>query len=202
MRGPPERKSPALVTPGCDRSLVKVRDREEEYSEAGGITTAVNAAQVAFLGSHRRALRAICIVPDGAEAGDQCRAVVCGAALPFDLDEGFAGPLYRVRMMIKDYLPGIPVHMSSECLQRAGQQSRPASASVIAWPRVPIRAFVVVPDAEPTRDLCRVVPAGLEIDGEAPVRRNDLRSVLKACRADRRGLPVTVIAECERRAAL
>ena len=202
-RAPPEKRNgPESATntqPGQNASLVKVR-AQTEYSEAGEIATAAEAL-VTSLGTYRRPIRAIYVVPDGLETGDQCRVVVCGQALPFDLDEGFSGPLYRVRMMLKDYLPGIPVHVSAECLQRAGQQGISTSSSVIAWPRVPIRAFVVVPDAEPTRDLCRVVPAGLEIDGEAPVHRHDLRSVLKACRADPRGLPVTVIAECERRAA-
>lgn len=198
MRGPPERKS----RPGGGGSEITVRGfQKQTYAEPVEIATAAEA-EVTSLGSYRRIIRAISIVPDGTETGDQCRAMVCGEALPFDLGEGFTGPLYRVRMMLKDYLPGIPVHVSAECLQRAGQQARPVSASVIEWPRVPVRAFVVVPDDEPHRDLCRVEPAGLTIDGEPPVRRNDLRSVLKACRADPRGLPVTVIAECKRRAGL
>lgn len=201
-RAPPEKRNGpggCQSSAGQNASLVKVR-AHTEYSEAGAHATAAEA-RVTSLGSYRGPSRAIYVVPDGIETGDQCRVVVCGQALPFDLDEGFSGPLYRVRMMLKDYLPGIPVHVSAECLLRAGQRPHPNSASVIPWPRVPIRAFVVVPDAEPSRDLCRVVPAGLEIDGELPVHRHDLQSVLKACRADPRGLPVTVVAECERRAA-
>lgn len=40
MNAPPERKSPALVTPGCDRNLVRGIDRSQTYAEAGEISTA------------------------------------------------------------------------------------------------------------------------------------------------------------------
>jgi hypothetical protein len=75
------------------------------------------------------------------------------------------------------------------------------SALLIPFPRVPVRAFVVVPDAEVTRDICRVVPGGYAIDGELPwPARGRLSTVLFELRADPRGLPVTVHPECKRRA--
>jgi hypothetical protein len=199
MRPPPERKSPALLTPGCDRNLVRGIDQSETYAETVEVSTA--AAIIPFR-AHGRTVRAICIVPCGTEAGDQCRSVTLGQPMHDGLDRAFTGPLWRVQMMVEQDRRGLPIYVHSDCLRRAGQPPHPsASASVIAWPRVPLRAFVVVPDDEPTRDLCRVMPAGLEIDGEAPLTRSDLRGVLWALRADPRGLPVTVIEECERRAA-
>lgn len=75
------------------------------------------------------------------------------------------------------------------------------SAEILSFPRVPVRAFVVVPDERPSRDICRVVHGGYTIDGEMPwPTRGRLEIVLFNLRADPRGLPVTVHPECRRRA--
>lgn len=75
------------------------------------------------------------------------------------------------------------------------------SAEIIPFPRVPLRAFVVVPDERPSRDICRVVRGGYPIDGETLwPERGSLMAVLFNLRADPRGLPVTVHPECRRRA--
>lgn len=75
------------------------------------------------------------------------------------------------------------------------------SADIIPFPRVPIRALVVIPAAEPHLDLCRVVHGGYVFDGP-PLRRGRLATVLRDLRCEGRGLPVTVHPECERRAGL
>lgn len=74
------------------------------------------------------------------------------------------------------------------------------SATVLPFPRVPIRALVVVPADEPHRDLCRVIHGGYAFDGP-PLVRGRLEVVLRELRAEGRGLPVTVHPECERRQA-
>lgn len=75
------------------------------------------------------------------------------------------------------------------------------SAVVIPYLRVPLRAFVVVPDDEPNRDICRAVPGGWGFAGRTHYRGR-LATVLFQLRADPRGLPVTVHPECKRRAGL
>lgn len=76
------------------------------------------------------------------------------------------------------------------------------SAKIIPFLRVPLRAFVVVPDDQPSRDICRVVVGGYAIDGGLPCpSRGQLKTVLRELRADPRGLPVTVHPECKRRAS-
>ena len=75
------------------------------------------------------------------------------------------------------------------------------SAKITPFPRGPIRAFVVVPDDQPSRDICRVVVGGYAIEGGLPwPSRGQLKTVLRELRADPRGLPVTVHPECKRRA--
>lgn len=74
------------------------------------------------------------------------------------------------------------------------------SADIISFPRVPLRALVVIPAEYPRLDLCRVVQGGYAFEGP-PLRRGQLQSVLRHLREHGRGLPVTVHPECERRAA-
>lgn len=73
------------------------------------------------------------------------------------------------------------------------------SADIVPFPRVPVRALVVIPDDKPHLDVCRVVPGGYAFDGRTHYRGR-LETVLFHLRADPRGLPVTVHPECKRRA--
>ncbi len=75
------------------------------------------------------------------------------------------------------------------------------SADIIPFPRVPIRALVVIPAADHHLDLCRVVPGGYAFDGPTH-HRGRLAVVIRNLRVEARGLPVTVHPECERRAGL
>lgn len=72
-------------------------------------------------------------------------------------------------------------------------------ADVIAFPKTPIRALVVIPAAEPHLDLCRVVPGGYGFEGPTHYRGR-LETVLRRLNAEGRGLPITVHNECRRRA--
>lgn len=120
MRGPPKRNGPAgggNLTPGHDRSLVKVRDRSAAYPEMVEVSTAAEGAQIIPFRAHGGTVRAICIVPD---SDGLCRSVLSGRRLHHDLDLAFAGPLWHVKMMVKDYRQGLPVHVHPECERRAG----------------------------------------------------------------------------------
>jgi hypothetical protein len=76
------------------------------------------------------------------------------------------------------------------------------SAKLIPFPRTPLRAFVVIPGDEVTRDWCRVKAGGYPIDGAPRVSEGPLYLVLYRLQEDPRGLPVTVHPECRRRAGL
>lgn len=76
------------------------------------------------------------------------------------------------------------------------------TAVIIAFPRIPERAVVIIPAGEPSEDRCRAVSGGWPIDAEIHgavgpfylVRRQILEHRL------RNGLPVTIHPECYRRA--
>ena len=75
------------------------------------------------------------------------------------------------------------------------------SATLIPWPRVPIRALVVIPGGEVHRDFAVVRLGGYPIDGGLKPIQGRLEYVLRRLQDDPRGLPVTVHPECRRRAA-
>jgi len=66
-----------------------------------------------------RTVRAIVIVLDG--DGDACRAMLGGFPLEGGDTLSFRGPLWHVRMMVKDYRQGLPVRVHPLCEERAGQ---------------------------------------------------------------------------------
>jgi hypothetical protein len=74
------------------------------------------------------------------------------------------------------------------------------SAALIPFPKTPIRAFVVVPGDEVTRDWCTVKVGGYAVEAGPCVTRGPLAYVLYHLQADPRGLPVAVHPECRRRA--
>ena len=75
------------------------------------------------------------------------------------------------------------------------------SAALIPWPRVPLRALVVIPGGEIDRDFAVVRLGGYPIDGGLEQIQGSLATVLRRLQDDPRGLPVTVHPECRRRAA-
>ncbi len=75
------------------------------------------------------------------------------------------------------------------------------SATLITWPRVPLRALVVIPAGEIDRDFVVVRLGGFAIDGGLDDIQGPLATVLRRLQDDPRGLPVTVHPECRRRAA-
>jgi len=116
MRGPPKERGPAVATPGHDLNAVSTQDRDETYAEPDEFSTAATAAILPFR-AHGRTVRAICIVPDG---DGQCRSVLSGRPLHFDLGLSFRGPLWKVQMMLEGYRRGLPVHVHPDCILRAG----------------------------------------------------------------------------------
>ncbi len=74
-------------------------------------------------------------------------------------------------------------------------------ADVIAFPRTPLRAIVIVPADDPATDICRAVVGGFPLHGgETIFARGTLKGVLRRVEWERRGLPIRVHPECERRA--
>ena len=71
----------------------------------------------------------------------------------------------------------------------------------IPFPGRAIRALVVIPDTEDSRDYCRVVMGGWPTDFEPDITPGPLWLVLRTARDWGHGLPITVHPECERRAA-
>lgn len=76
------------------------------------------------------------------------------------------------------------------------------SAKIIPFPKVPLRALVVIPAELVGHDICEVRQGGWPIDGKPVKRRGSLSTVMMTIRSDGRGLPVTVHPECERRAGI
>jgi hypothetical protein len=74
------------------------------------------------------------------------------------------------------------------------------SAALIPFPRTPLRAFVVIPADEITRDWCEVRAGGWPIEGGPRIIEGPLYLVLRRLQDDPRGLPVSVHPECRRRA--
>lgn len=80
----------------------------------------------------------------------------------------------------------------------------PGSCKIVSFPRIPVRAYVLVPDDDPKRDQAQVKRGGYAFDDGALLTRGQL-DVLKLhlrSQVEARGLPITVHPECERRAAL
>lgn len=73
--------------------------------------------------------------------------------------------------------------------------------TVLQFPRVPLRAFVVIPGDWREQDVCRVRVGGWAIDFDPPVEQGSLPSVLARLRSGGQGVPITVHPECKRRAA-
>ena len=67
-----------------------------------------------------RTARAILVVPDGPEDGDQCLSILSGSPLHRDPGLTYRGPLWRVLMMVNDYAQGLPIRVHPECERRAG----------------------------------------------------------------------------------
>lgn len=77
------------------------------------------------------------------------------------------------------------------------------SAKILNFPRVPIRAYVIIPGEDPRRDFCEVKRGGYPIDDDGRIMQGPLARVLETLRSQYnvRGVPVTIHPECERRAA-
>lgn len=71
-------------------------------------------AKVITFPSTGRTIRAINIVPDRSD-GDACRSMLVGLPLHSGEDLAFRGPLWRVKMMVKDYRRGLPVYVHPDC---------------------------------------------------------------------------------------
>ena len=71
----------------------------------------------------------------------------------------------------------------------------------IAFPKQPLRAWVIIPAGRPSQDWCRLSAGGWPIDGPPPATDGPLDLVFRAAKYDPRGLPVAVHKECKRRAA-
>ena len=74
--------------------------------------------------------------------------------------------------------------------------------TVLQFPRVPLRAFVVIPGEDRRYDICRVRVGGWPIDFKPPIERGSLPQVLAVLRNSNQGVPITVHPECKRRARL
>ena len=65
-------------------------------------------------------VRAILVVPDGAEDGDQCLSIPTGSPLHYDPGLCYRGPLWKVLMMVNHDAQGLPIRVHPECERRAG----------------------------------------------------------------------------------
>lgn len=67
-----------------------------------------------------RTARAILVVPDGPEDGDQCLSIPTGSPLHHDPGLCYRGPLWKVLIMVNDNCRGLPISVQPECFRRAG----------------------------------------------------------------------------------
>lgn len=66
-----------------------------------------------------RTKRAILIQPLGSIDEDACEALIVGPTFEDEPSMNFTGPLWRVKMMVRDNRQGLPIRVHPECERRA-----------------------------------------------------------------------------------